>query len=115
LDVRTHPSVVDKLTEIRKQTMALLPVGHSFIPLDILLSVIKGSESGQDLKVKELFANLPYSDMGIRYHFRLLIKRGWLELNNGDKDLRVKRIKPTEKLIKQFAVFNQKIKKLFEN
>jgi hypothetical protein len=75
---KSNPSVVDKLIEIQKITMTILPVGHSFIPLDILLSVIKGSESGQDLKIKELFANLPYSDMGIRYHFRLLIKRGWI-------------------------------------
>jgi hypothetical protein len=107
-------TVVDKLIEVRKITGEFLPVGHSFIPLDILLSVINGSKSGQDLKIKELFTQLPYSDMGIRYHFRLLINRGWIELHNGDIDLRIKRIKPTDKLIKEFEAFAEQLKPIFE-
>lgn len=114
LDAKTHSSVVDKLTEIRKITMALLPVGHSFIPFDILLSVIRGSSMGEELTVKGLFTGLPYSDMGIRYHFRTLIKNGWIELHNGDKDTRIKRVKPTEKLIKRFALLSQQLNSLLE-
>lgn len=95
-------SVIKALTEIRQCTGSFLPIGHSLIPLDILLTVLKGNENGDDLKIKELFANLPYSDMGIRYHLRTLIKNGWLSLHNGDKDTRVKRIKATDKLIERF-------------
>lgn len=102
------------LEGMRKHTSALLPVGHSFIPYDILLAVIRGNAEGEDLTVKALFTALPYSDMGIRYHFRTLIKSGWIELHNGDKDTRIKRVKPTEKLIKRFALLSQQLKLLFE-
>ncbi len=102
------------LEGMRKHTSALLPVGHSFIPYDILLAVIRGNAEGEDLTVKALFTALPYSDMGIRYHFRTLIKNGWIELHNGDKDTRIKRVKPTEKLIKRFALLSHQLKLLFE-
>lgn len=90
--------------------MVLLPIGHSFIPFDILLAVIRANTEGKDLTVKSLFTSLPYSDMGIRYHFRILIKNGWLELHNGDIDTRIRRVKPTEKLIKRFALLAQQLK-----
>lgn len=102
------------LEEIRKYTSSLLPIGHSFIPFDILLRVVRGNAEGEDLTVKALFTALPYSDMGIRYHFRTLIKNGWIELHNGDKDTRIRRVKPTEKLIKRFALLSQQLKPLFE-
>jgi hypothetical protein len=114
LDLKQHPSLVNALIEVRKQSTVLLPIGHSFIPFDILLAVIKGSEDGEDLTVKALFANLPYSDMGIRYHFRTLIKNGWIELHNGDKDTRIRRVKPTEKLVKRFALMSQHLKPIFQ-
>ncbi len=114
LDFIQHSSVVNVLTEVRKQTTVLLPIGHSFIPFDILLAVIKGYEDGDELTVKALFATLPYSDMGIRYHFRTLIKNGWIELHNGDKDTRIRRVKPTEKLVKRFTLLSQQIRHLFE-
>lgn len=114
MDFIQHSSVVNVLTEVRKQTTVLLPIGHSFIPFDILLAVIKGYEDGDELTVKALFATLPYSDMGIRYHFRTLIKNGWIELHNGDKDTRIRRVKPTEKLVKRFTLLSQQIRHLFE-
>ncbi len=115
LDLIQHSTFVNALTEIRKQTTVLLPIGHSFIPFDILLAVVKGNAEGRDLTVKALFTALPYSDMGIRYHFRVLIKNGWIELHNGDKDTRIRRVKPTEKLLKRFALLSQQLKPLFEN
>ena len=114
MDLKQHSLIVNALLEIRKQTTVLLPIGHSFIPLDILLTVIKGSSEGEDLTVKALFTSLPYSDMGIRYHFRTLIKSGWIELHNGDKDARIKRVRSTEKLTKRFALLSQQLKPLFE-
>lgn len=68
---------IGSLQRIRAETSLLLPVGHSFIPFDILITAYCGDEHGQDLTVKALFANLPYSDMGIRYHFKKLISTGW--------------------------------------
>lgn len=109
LDLIQHFSLVNALLEVRKQSTVLLPIGHSFIPFDILLAVIKGNETGEDLTVKALFANLPYSDMGIRYHFRTLIKNGWIELHNGDLDTRIRRVKPTEKLVKHYSLLSQQL------
>jgi hypothetical protein len=114
LDLIQHFPIVNALTEIRKHTTVLLPIGHSFIPFDILLAVVKGNAEGRDLTVKSLFTALPYSDMGIRYHFRTLIKNGWIELHNGDKDTRVRRVRPTEKLIKRFSLLSQQLKPLFD-
>lgn len=114
MDLKQHSSVINALTEVRKQTTVLLPIGHSFIPFDILLMVVRGSAEGEDLTVKALFTALPYSDMGIRYHFRTLIKNGWIELHNGDKDTRIRRVKPTEKLVKRFALLSQQLKPLFD-
>jgi len=115
LDLKQHSPLVDALTEIRKQTTVLLPIGHSFIPFDILLAVVKSNAEGDDLTVKALFTALPYSDMGIRYHFRTLIKSGWIELHNGDKDTRIRRVKPTDKLLKRFALLSQQLKPIFNN
>jgi hypothetical protein len=114
LDLKQHSPIVNALIEMRKQTTVLLPIGHSFIPFDILLTVVRGNAEGEDLTVKALFTALPYSDMGIRYHFRTLIKNGWIELHNGDKDTRIRRVKPTEKLIKRFALLSQQLKPLFD-
>jgi hypothetical protein len=114
LDLTQHRSIVNALIEVRKQSTVLLPIGHSFIPFDILLAVIKGNADGEDLTVKALFANLPYSDMGIRYHFRTLIKNEWIELHNGDKDTRIRRVKPTEKLVKRFGLMSQQLNSIFQ-
>lgn len=114
MDLKQHSPIVNALIEIRKHTTALLPIGHSFIPLDILLTVIRGDADGKDLTVKGLFTALSYSDMGIRYHFRTLIKSGWIELHNSDKDTRIKHVKPTEKLIKRFNLLSQQLTPLFE-
>jgi DNA-binding MarR family transcriptional regulator len=92
----------------------LLPIGHSFIPFDILLTVVKNVEADNDLTVKALFASLPYSDMGIRYHFDKLVKTGWIELHNGESDSRIKRVKPTEKLSKRFLMLSNQLSPLVE-
>lgn len=112
---KIQTSLLGALSEVRVQTAEFLPIGHSLIPLDILLTVLKGNENGDDLKIKELFANLPYSDMGIRYHLRTLIKNGWLSLHNGDKDTRVKRIKATDKLIERFDELSDSLAHLFHS
>lgn len=114
MSITQNLQFVKVLEGIRRHTSALLPIGHSFIPFDILLTVVRGNAEGEDLTVKALFTALPYSDMGIRYHFRTLIKNGWIELHNGDKDTRIRRVKPTEKLIKRFVLLSQQLKPLFE-
>lgn len=103
-------SFVAALTLIRKQSAAHLPIGHSFIPYDILITVVESHTNNEELTVKALFASLPYSDMGMRYHFRKLLNDGWIELQPMNRDKRVKQIKPTEKLSNQFGLFLNSIK-----
>ncbi len=102
-------SPIGKIKSIRKATITFLPVGHSFIPFDIIISAYCGDESGKELTVKALFASLPYSAMGIRYHFKKLLHDGWLELHNGDQDTRVKRVRVTQKLLTQINLFNDEL------
>ncbi len=106
---------IESLQKIRAETSLLLPVGHSFIPFDILIAAYCGDENGDDLTVKALFASLPYSDMGIRYHFKKLISTGWLELHNGDKDTRIKRVKASQKLVKRLFLLEERIAPIFKN
>ena len=90
--------VVNALAYIREQTSLHLPIGHSYIPYDILMTVVQHSSDESELTVKVLFASLPYSAMGLRYHFRQLIDRGWIELESNESDARIKLVKPTIKL-----------------
>ena len=90
--------VVNTLAYIRKQTSFHLSIGHSYIPYDILMTVVHSSISNNDLTVKALFASLPYSVMGLRYHFRQLIEKGWIELESNSNDARIKHVRPTSKL-----------------
>ena len=71
--------------------------------------VVKAVEADNELTVKALFASLPYSDMGIRYHFDKLVKTGWIELHSGDIDTRIKRVKPSEKLSKRFSLLSNQL------
>lgn len=102
------------LIEIRQISSELLPIGHSFIPFDILITAIRGNDDGKELTVKALFASLPYSDMGIRYHFNQLLKQGWITLHNGDIDSRIKRVSPSEKLIQSFELLYLRTQPFFK-
>lgn len=106
MDIKQQQFVVATLALVRKQSAAHLPIGHSFIPYDILVTVIDSFANDKELTVKALFATLPYSDMGLRYHFRKLVDSGWIELHAVSGDARVKQVKPTDKLSKQFALLS---------
>ena len=112
MENKQQQSVVATLALIRKHSAAHLPIGHSFIPYDILITVVDSFTSNKDLTVKALFATLPYSDMGLRYHFRKLVDTGWIELHAVNGDARVKQVKPTEKLSKQFGLLTANLSPL---
>ena len=78
------------------------------------MTVYCGDQQGHDLTVKALFASLPYSDMGIRHHFKKLLIENWIELHNGDKDSRLKRVRATDKLKQNLIKLDNDIKDLFE-
>ncbi len=110
-DLQKNLNNIRKLREIISNN---LPVGHSFIPLDILLTVFCGDQHGQDLTVKSLFASLPYSDMGIRHHFKKLQDENWIELHNGDQDSRLKRVRATDKLKQHLSKLDEQVSDLYK-
>ena len=91
-------AVIRTFRHIRDLSHEHLPVDHSFIPYDILLQVCASHAANERISVKGLFSKLPFSDMGIRYHFDRLVKDGWIELTPDQTDGRVKLAVPSERL-----------------
>ena len=90
------------LFHLRQRISEKLPIGNSLLSLDILIVVMMESSDSEALTVKRLFATLPYSSTGVRYHFERLLNDGWLELDDGINDKRIKIVKPSPKLIDTF-------------
>jgi hypothetical protein len=78
------------LSQIRSLSHSHLPLSHSFIPYDILLTILSHTLGDQPPSIKALFASLKHSESGTRYHFERLINMGWIDLMTHDKDSRVK-------------------------
>ena len=112
VDIKRQQSVVASLSQIRKISSFHLPIGHSFIPFDILITVVDNFYNNKELTVKSLFASLPYSDMGLRYHFRKLVDSGWIELKKSSTDSRSKHVIPTDKLFIQFELISTSLNSL---
>lgn len=89
-----------ELAELLKKanglTAAHLPLGGSLVAYELLLNLYLHHARGEQVTIKTLFAGIPYSDMGIRYHLRKLIADGWLELKPADHDKRTRLCVPTE-------------------
>lgn len=98
MDFKLHSQLAQALTSLLEQTTQQLPIGHSLIPLNLLMMVVGARGDGVDLTVKGLFASLPYSVAGMRYHFKRLIEEGFITLVNSTTDARVKHVIATPKL-----------------
>lgn len=85
-----------------------LPINQSLVRFDLLAIVFKEAKTN-NLTVKRLFATLPHSDTGLRYHFRKLLHDGWIEIWVDPNDRRHKLVKPTQKLIEQFELFMNEV------
>ena len=89
------------LIELLKQSsdisITLLPTGGSLIAYKLLINLYLYKQQGEELTVKSLFASIPFSDMGIRYHLRRLLRDGWIELQPSIRDKRTKVCVPTAK------------------
>ena len=93
---------------IKDRITSRLPVGHSFIPLELMVTVIANSNTDK-LKVSELFDLLPYSNIGIRYHYKTLVEDGWFDISECSNDRRVKYVQPSEKLTNTFTLLGNEI------
>jgi DNA-binding MarR family transcriptional regulator len=72
-------------------------LGGSLIAYKLLLNLYFCQLRNELPTVKSLFASIPYSDMGIRYHLRKLLDDGWIELKQAAEDKRTKICVPTAK------------------
>ena len=81
----------DFITRLNKS----LKFDTSLIPLLIILLVI--SKKKEKITIKILMTELPFSEMGIRYHLRKLIFKKILKLKKDSNDARKKIILPTGK------------------
>ena len=80
-----------------------LPVGHSFIPAEILLKTFYYHCTKEELTIKKLLHTGIYSDMGNRYHFTRLIESDWLGVTTCETDGRNRLVVVTDKLAYQIA------------
>jgi hypothetical protein len=85
----------------------LLPLDNSFIPFDLLFKIGLAHIENNELTLKALFAGLPHSEMGMRYHFRRLLANGWIEVQPSPHDRRSKRVIATCKLVNQLRLLDQ--------
>ncbi len=97
------------LIEVQRSTSENLPIGHSFIPYYILITVLQHFTNEDELTVKNLFNSGAYSEMGNRYHFKRLIERNWIHLQTHPDDSRLRLILPSEKLLKAFEKISTEI------
>lgn len=91
-----------------------LPLDNSFIPFDLLLRIGIAHFENNNLTVKSLFAGLPHSEMGIRYHFCRLLAKGWIEVHPSTSDRRSKLVIPTSKLLDQLMLLDQEFAKVMK-
>jgi len=112
MEYKQH-GLVNLLKDIRWQISIHLPIGHSYIPQDIIFKVLDGYFENRELSVKILFAELPYSVMGTRHHFDRLLKSEWIESRKSEKDARVKIVLPSTKLLKRLNLLTNNLEKTF--
>ncbi len=112
MDKKQH-ALVNLLRDVRLHISTHLPIGHSYIPQDIIFKVLDSYFENREISVKILFAELPYSVMGIRHHFDRLIKNNWIELRKSEKDARVKTVIPSDKLLKRLNLLTSNLEKTF--
>lgn len=105
------PCPIVLLELARRASARHLPIGHSFIPFDLLLQVyLRDSDRAKPPhNIKSLFASLPHSEMGMRYHLKRLIDGCWVSLRKSDSDPRVKLILPTSKTRERFAQLSKEL------
>ncbi len=95
--------VAELMVQVRRSVLYNLPVGNSSIPFDLVLLLFSNhARGGAPMSIKTLFGSLPYSDMGMRYHLNALLSEGWISIERGPRDNRLRLVRPTEKLIERF-------------
>ena len=106
----TEAALANLLKRTSDLSATLLPLSGSLIAYNLLLSLYICHLRGETPTVKSLFASIPYSDMGIRYHLRKLLITGWIELRPSASDRRTKVCVPTDRFNQAWEVLMSEMK-----
>ena len=101
----TNIQKLHKLHHILNTTVDLLPIENSLIAFEIILETMSYHYRDDELSLKVIFSSKKFTEMGARFHLNRLVKNEWIISEKSIHDLRVKTIRPTEKLIKIFDQF----------
>lgn len=113
MNLKKINEVTHLLMKVREVTNAHLPISHSIIPYQILLVVMYHHIRNEKLSVKKLFNSGSFSEMGNRYHYRILLENKWIHLEDNPADFRLKLITPSEKLLQAFSVITGDLETAF--
>lgn len=113
MNLKKINEVTHLLMKVREVTNAHLPISHSIIPYQILLVVMYHHIRNEKLSVKQLFNSGSFSEMGNRYHYRILLENKWIHLEDNPADFRLKLITPSEKLLQAFSVITGDLETAF--
>lgn len=91
--------VLKKIQILRNWGKHNLPLYESAIANDLILFLAIEFIGAKPLKVKRLFASMPYSYTAIRQHYKKLIEDGWVIHLSDEEDRRIKYINPSAKFI----------------
>ena len=98
---------IQKLQSTLDAAFSLLPIETSIIAYEIILITMRHYFMEEELSLKIIFSNKNFTEMGARYHLNRLIKNDWIISEKSEQDLRVRIIKPTDKLIEVFDRFQK--------
>lgn len=104
-----NPNFLSVIIEMRARAAKYLPIDNSLIPFDLLFKISMAHWAGTELTIKSLFADLPHSEMGMRYHYRRLLEKGWIQVFPSPSDKRSKVVVPTNKLLERLVKLDLEI------
>ena len=95
-------SIAQKLLTIRRWERLHMPFPTSPVSNEIIYLVAAKAADGP-VSVKELYLELGYSEARVSDLLRQLVDAGWIVSTQCQKDKRIRRLYPSERLVKLLA------------
>jgi CTP-dependent riboflavin kinase len=105
--------LVDLLFEAKDVWRSLFHEQQSVIPTDILLSVVHRYVKKTPLSMKQLVAELPHSEAGIKQHLRKLEGRELITRQSAEHDGRVIQLIPSQPAVEAVTQMGVDMKNIF--
>ena len=102
------------LLAVRQWEEAHLPLDGSLLAFDLLTVTAHHTMLGQALNLKQLNTQMNYSEAGVRKQLKRCLEQGWLELQAGQNDKRVKYVVATPKLLKILSNHAQFLSNIYQ-